>query len=342
MAETWFVILVAMLAALAVLDGWNLGAGMLHHVVARSDAERRQVVAALGPLWSWHEVWLVAAGGVMLLAFPRALAAGFSGFYLPAWFLLWGLLLRGLALEVGGHLDDRLWRGFWDVVFTASSTWTTLVLGLVAGNILRGVPLDATGTFRVPLFTDFTAAGDVGVLDWYTALVAFAAMTVLAAHGATYLRMRTSGPLRERSSRVAGVLWTTALQASLVAAAALAAVRPEILSAVARSPAAWGAILVVAGGGWMIVTGARHGRDGRAMVGSTLVVAGALATLAAAQFPALLTSTRDAAWSLTVHRAATNEAGLRAALAWWPLSLVPAVGSALLVARSFRGRVKPT
>src|SRR5262245_40961038 len=113
MVELWFALLCFMLTMFVVLDGWNIGAGALHTTVARADGERRQVIAAIGPLWSWHEVWLVAWGGTLLLAFPAVLAAAFSGFYLALWLVLWMLLLRGISIEVGGHIHDRMWQSAW-------------------------------------------------------------------------------------------------------------------------------------------------------------------------------------------------------------------------------------
>lgn len=101
--------------------GATSGAGILHWIVARNQTERRQVIAAIGPLWSWHGVWLVGTGGVMVMAFPGLMAASFSGCYLALFLILWCILLRGISIEVGGHLRDRLWQEFWDAVFVFST-----------------------------------------------------------------------------------------------------------------------------------------------------------------------------------------------------------------------------
>ena len=110
--------------------------------MARTRDERRQVVAAVGPLWSRHEVWLVGFGGTLLAVFPRLVASAFAGYYLALFLILWCLILRGIALEVGGHID-RLWQGFWDFVFVVSSFLLAVLFGAAAGNLARGVPLDA-------------------------------------------------------------------------------------------------------------------------------------------------------------------------------------------------------
>src|SRR5689334_5603598 len=203
MIGLWFALLAFTLILFVVLDGWNIGAGVLHLFLARTEDERRRVVAALGPLWSWHEVWLVAAGGVFVLAFPRVMAAGFAGFYLALWLVLWAFILRGIALEVGTHLDDPLWRSAWHTVFAAASLLLALVFGVALGNVVRGVPIPASGQFSMALFTTFDVRGDVGLLDWYTLSVGIFATALLAAHGATYLRLRTSGALNRRATTAA-------------------------------------------------------------------------------------------------------------------------------------------
>ena len=131
MVEIWFAILVLTLILFTILDGWNIGAGALHLVVARTDPERRGVIAALGPLWSWNEVWLLAAGGVFILAFPPIMAAALAGFYLAIWLVLWSLLLRGMAIEIGGHVADPLWRAGWDVVLAGDVFYDRTMADLV-------------------------------------------------------------------------------------------------------------------------------------------------------------------------------------------------------------------
>ena len=208
MVEMWFGLLCLTLTMFVVLDGWNIGAGALHCLAGKTSSERREIIAALGPIWSWHEVWLLAFGGTLLLAFPRIMATSFAGFYLALWFVLWSFILRGVSIEVGGHIHDRLWQSWWDFVFAVSSVVLAVLFGAALGNVIRGVPLDASGKFTMSLFTDFGVRGRVGILDWYTVSVAVFTTVLLAAHGATYLRLKTTGQLHERSERLARWLWT--------------------------------------------------------------------------------------------------------------------------------------
>jgi len=121
MFELWFGIVAVMLTGYVVLDGYDLGAGVLHLLVARTGEERRQVLAAVGPFWDANEVWLLAAGGALFVAFPRVLAAGLSGFYLAIFLVLWMLILRAVSIEFRSHLADGLWRRLWDTGFTVAS-----------------------------------------------------------------------------------------------------------------------------------------------------------------------------------------------------------------------------
>src|SRR5215470_7840917 len=171
MFETWYAIAAIMFALYVALDGFDLGAGIVSPFVARGDTERRQVLAAIGPYWDGNEVWLVAAGGALFLAFPRVLASGISGFYFAIFLFLWCLLGRGIAIEFRSHVADPLWRAAWDFVFVAASTLLAVFFGAAFGNLMRGVSLDRDGWFALPLFTDWSARDPVGILDWYTVSV---------------------------------------------------------------------------------------------------------------------------------------------------------------------------
>ena len=255
MVELWFALLCFMLIVFVVLDGWDIGAGALHLIVARTDAERREVIAAIGPLWSWHEVWLVAAGGTFVLAFPTIMAAAFSGFYLALWMVLWSFILRGISIEVGGHIHDRMWQAGWDVVFAVSNVLLAVLFGAALGNVLRGVPIDATGKFSMALFTDFGVHGQVGILDWYTLSVAVFATLLLAAHGATYLRFKTQGPVHARSTRWARGLWALTAALFVVITVQTEFVNPDLFRAMAARPLAWTALALIAASFWALWTG---------------------------------------------------------------------------------------
>ncbi|HLP30028.1 MAG TPA: cytochrome d ubiquinol oxidase subunit II, partial [Geothrix sp.] len=168
MHELWFWLVSVMVAIYVVMDGFDFGAGILHLVVAKTNEERREVLGAIGPLWDGNEVWLLAGGGSLFLAFPKVLASGFSGFYLAMFLVLWTLLLRGISIEFRSHLHDGMWRSFWDGTFAFASILLPVLFGAALGNVLRGVPMNQAGEFNIPLFTHFGTANPVGILDWYT------------------------------------------------------------------------------------------------------------------------------------------------------------------------------
>ena len=201
MGTLFFCFVAFLLAAYLVLDGYDLGTGILHLRAARDDGERRQLLATIGPLWDGNEVYLVAAGGTLFFAFPELYAVAFSGFYLPLMIVLWLLVVRGVSIELRSHLPAPLWRQALDVAFSASSVLLAFFLGVAVGNVVRGVPVGPDRWFLQPLWTDFTVGRDAGILDWYTVLVGTTAVVAIAEHGALWIAARTTGPVSKRLAR---------------------------------------------------------------------------------------------------------------------------------------------
>jgi cytochrome d ubiquinol oxidase subunit II len=335
----WYGILAFMLTTYIVLDGRNFGAGILHWIVARNPSERRQVIAAIGPLWSWHEVWLVGTGGVMAMAFPRLMATAFSGCYLALFLILWCVLLRGISIEVGGHMNDRLWQTFWDAVFVLSNVLLAVLFGAALGNVARGVPLTPEGTFYLPFFTDFRIHGTVGLLDWYTVSMALFCVLILTAHGATYLTMKTEGAVHDRAAALARRLWLVVAPAFLLITLLTWRVRPELLQGLILRPLAWITLSVCVGSIIALVVGIRAGRERLALIGSTLLLFGLLMTGAAALFPVLLFSTINAAYRLTASDCAAPDQSLWIATGWWFPALVLAFIYLVIIQRHYSGKV---
>jgi cytochrome d ubiquinol oxidase subunit II len=341
MVEIWFAIVALTVTLYVLLDGYDLGAGALHLLVARSDVERRQVFAAIGPYWDGNEVWLIATGGLVYVAFPKVLAAGLSGFYLAMMMVLWTLILRGLAIEFRSHLKAPLWRQAGDVVFSVASTILVIVLGAAIGNLVRGMPIDRDGWFALTLFTDFGTSGEIGILDWYTVLVGVFTLAALAAHGAAYLAYKTDGPVQERARRFGRPLAAAVAGLFFVVTVATSFVTPGFFAAVPARPVAWiGAPLLAAGGLVLLNVHLRTGRDGLAFVGSALFLGGLLAATAAAMYPVMLRSRLDPSLSLTAPGCASAASSLRIALAWWSVAFPLAIAYMVIIARLHRGKVQ--
>jgi len=339
MITTWYAILSFMLIAYVVLDGRNFGAGMLHWFIARTPEERRQVIAAIGPLWSWHEVWLVGFVGVLVAVFPRLMASAFAGYYLALMLILWGLILRGISIEVGGHINDRLWQGFWDFVFVFANFLLAILFGAAAGNLARGVPLDANGNFSMAFFTNFRVRGYVGLLDWYTVSVAVFAAVILAAHGATYLMLKTEGPVHDRSATWAKYLWMAVAPLFLAISIESWMVRPELPGQAIYNPFCWVGLLVIVVSTTTLISGLLTRREMRAFVGSNLLLVGLLLTGSATIFPVMLHSTLAPENSLTAYAVASSSNALFVASIWWPIGFVLATVYFVFISRRYAGKV---
>jgi cytochrome d ubiquinol oxidase subunit II len=338
MVETWFAIVAFMLATYVVLDGFDFGAGALHLVVARSDAERRQVLSAIGPFWDGNEVWLLASGGALFVAFPRVLASGLSGFYLAIMLVLWTLILRGISIEFRSHVAAPLWRAFWDAAFGVASAALAILFGAALGNLVRGLPIGGGGWFELALFTDFSARAPVGILDWYTVAAGVFALVALTAHGALFLAWKTDGVVRRRAGTaarglllVSAALWPVLTLATRVAS-------PGFFSAFPQRPVAWLAAFVAASGLATAILANRRGRDGAAFAGSCGFLAGLLGATAACLYPVLLRSASDPALSVTAQAAASDAHGLATALGWFALGAPLAVVYVVVQFRLHRGR----
>jgi len=339
MSTLWFYIVAVMVAVYVVLDGFDFGAGILHLFVAKTDAERRSVFAAIGPYWDGNEVWLLAGGGALVFAFPKAYAAGFSGFYLPLTLVLWLLMLRGLSIEFRSKEPSPLWRSFWDGGFFLSSLLMAVILGAAVGNVVRGVPLSAEGYFAGPLFTSFMPDKNPGVLDWYTVTLGLFATSVLALHGALFLRWKLDGPVHDRATALSKALWGAVVLLGVVATVETQMVRPDLFSAVLSRPFAL--LLAVV---FVVCLGAvpallKKANQLMPFLATGVFIATMLASTAVAVFPVLLRSTVDPANNITADNAHTSAIAMQFATPVWFVAILIAVGYFVFLFRSFRGKV---
>lgn len=338
----WFSVISVMLATYVVLDGFDLGAGILHLIVAKNDVERRTVLSSIGPLWDGNEVWLLASGGVLVFAFPKAYSAGFSGFYMPLMMVLWLLILRGLSIEFRSHQAHALWRSFWDGVFAFSSTLLAIVLGAALGNVIRGVPLESSGFFSGPLFTSFRPEGRAGVLDWYTVTIGVFTLLALAGHGALYLTWKTEGPVHDRAKALARPIWASVGIVGILATVVTAGVQPKLFPMIAARPLAWVLVAGMVAGYVAIWLNLSRGRELPTFLGSVAFIVSMLAATACGLFPFLLRSTINPEASLTVYNASAGGIGMRIGLMWWTPAILLAIGYFIYLFYSFRGKVRPT
>jgi cytochrome d ubiquinol oxidase subunit II len=340
METVWYCLVGAMLAMYVLLDGFDLGAGIVHLVVARTDRERRLVLRSIGPVWDGNEVWLLAAGGTLYFAFPALYASGFSGFYLPLMIVLWLLILRGISVEFRNHIANPVWTPFWDAVFAFSSLLLAVFFGAALGNVVRGVPLDADGYFFEPLWTDFRLGPETGILDWYTILVGLAAFLALTMHGALWVAVKTEGAVNDRSERLAALVWWGVGVLTLVLTAVTFRVQPQVLSNLREHP--WGYVfpaLAVAGLGAVRVFLAQRDHL-RAFLASCAYLLGMLTSVVFGLYPYVLPASTDPAYALTVYNAKAADYGLRIGLVWWVIGMALAAGYFVYAYRHFAGKVR--
>ena len=339
MIAFWYAIVSFMLIIYIVLDGRNFGAGMLQWSVAKTPEERRQVIAAIGPLWTWHEVWLLGFGGTLIAIFPRLMASAFAGYYLALFLILWCLILRGISIEVGRQINDRLWQAYWDFIFVCSNFLLAILFGAAAGNVVRGVPLNADGNFSMAFFTNFNVRGHVGLLDWYTVSIAILATVVLAAHGATYLTLKTEGPVHDRSEKFRKYLWIATVPLLFLILIESRIVRPDLPGRAWSNPFWWLGLIITVVSIICLVSGLTGRRERRAFLASNFLIVGLLATGAAAIFPVMLNSTLAPENSLTAYAVASSPTTLLRASFWWPIGFALAVFYFVFISRPFAGKV---
>jgi len=328
-----------MVIAYVVLDGFDLGAGIINLFVARSHDERRVILRAIGPVWDGNEVWLLAAGGALFFAFPLLYASSFSGFYLPLMIVLWLLMLRGVGAELRSHVDDPLWWSFFDFLFSLSSLLLAIFFGAALGNVIRGVPLNSEGYFFEALWTDFRVGPYPGILDRYTILTGVLALVTLAVHGAHYIALKTEGEICHRARRVAALAWWALVLLTVLSLVASLYVRPQALDNFRLYP--WGWIIPALVGASLIAMPLcrAKGRDWPAFLSSSVYIAGTLGGAAFTMYPTLLPASTDPKYSLTIHNAKTGAYSLSVGLIWWLIGIVLAIAYFTFLYRFFRGKV---
>ena len=340
METIWFIFVALMVTMYVLLDGFDLGAGAIHLFAARNDRERRTIIRAIGPVWDGNEVWLIAAGGTLFFAFPTLYASGFSGFYLPLIIVLWLLMIRGLSIELRGHISDPMWASFWDAAFFVGSSLLAVFYGAALGNVVRGVPLNESGYFFQPLWTDFSPFSDTpGILDWYTVLIGLLALTTLVVHGSNFIAVKTEDDLNARSRRIARRFSFATVLLTVLATPATFWVSPEMLRSFNERPYGYVLPLVAVAGLAGMVYFDLRGRDREAFLSSSAYIVGMLTSTVFGVYPKVLPAV-DPANSLTVQNASASTYGMAVGLVWWSIGMVLAAVYFTVIYRLFRGKVR--
>jgi cytochrome d ubiquinol oxidase subunit II len=329
--NVWFYLFVAIVCGYIILDGFDLGVGILYLVFARSDEERRVSLNSIGPIWDGNEVWLVVAGGALFGAFPIVYATLFSGFYTAFMLVLLVLILRTVAIEFRSKRESPGWRGTWDGVFSLASVALAVLLGVAFGNIVNGVPIDGQG--------QITIKNVLELLHPIPLLLGAATIAMLALHGSIYLAMKSEGAL-ERRVRHSFPLLFVIFGVLGVATAIVMALFEHHLMAIYEQ--VWPLIVPIAAVAafvacWVLL---RMGRNFQAFLCSSAMIALLILSVAIGLYPNLLVSTTDPGYSLTLSNAASAPATLGVMLACALIGMPFVLLYTAAVNYIFRGKVR--
>jgi cytochrome d ubiquinol oxidase subunit II len=299
LATVWFLLIGFLFVGYAILDGFDLGVGAVHLIVARDDTERRQVLNAIGPVWDGNEVWLITGGGALFAAFPTVYGTVFSGFYLAMMLLLGALILRATSIEFRSKETAVWWRRSWDVGFSVSSALAVILFGVALGNLLRGLPIDADGAYR---------GGLIGLLNPFAIAVGVLSLSLAVLQGSAWLAIKTEGAVQARA-RKTGAAAVVLVVATWIATTALAWADARRVFDNFGSLLAWVGPFLTANILIYLVVAMRSHRDGRAFFFSSLSVIGFALTAGIALYPNLVPAV-DKVRSLTVDNAHSSDTTL--------------------------------
>lgn len=327
----WFLLLGVLLVGYTILDGFDLGVGILHPFIAKDDRERRLVMNSIGPLWDGNEVWLVTFGGALFAAFPVAYATVFSSFYMAFFLLLTCLIGRAVSLEFRSKVQSPAWRKVWDIVFFVSSLFATFLLGVAGGNIMAGMELGPKYHYQGSLFSQ---------LDWYPLLVGVLTVSLFALHGAIYLYLKTEGELQARVRHA--ITWLFSAFAGLYVLVTIATWWhvPHATKNIAAYPVLWIVPILNALAVLNIPRAMHLGKPGYAFFTSAMVIAALASLFSVAIFPNFMLSTIDPAYSVTLENARSSAGTLQTMLIIAVIGIPCVLSYTVIIYWIFRGKVK--
>ena len=285
LAVFWFILIGVLWTGYLVLEGFDFGVGMLMPIVGKTPKGKRVLLNSIGPVWDGNEVWLITAGGAMFAAFPEWYATLFSGFYLPLLLILLALIVRAVAIEYRSKINNENWRNRWDLAITISSWVPSILWGVAFSNIVRGVPIDETGTYT---------GGFFNLLNPFALVGGMATLAIFLSHGAIFLALKTKGDVMDRAAA-----WAKKFSIAAVAVGAVWALWLQLAYSI--NTWTWGVVVLAAGGLIGAAWFSRKGRFGWAFVANAVAIVGAVVLIFGSLFPNVMPSTTDPAYNLIVH-----------------------------------------
>ena len=329
---TWFLLIGLLITGYAILDGFDLGVGILH-LFARDDHERRVHMNSIGPVWDGNEVWLLTGGGAIFAAFPPVYATVFSGLYLAFMLVLLALIFRAVSMEFRSKLEAPGWRRFWDWCFGLGSLVATVLFGAAIGNIIRGLPIQADGTLQIPFLE---------LLNPYALVVAVLTVALFTMHGALFLALKSSGELQERMTKWAGRSWVVFLVLYIITTAATVFASPFMFDGAFANPLWWVAAVVMLAATVYIPVANTANRHLHAFLASSLAVASMIGLMGIGLFPRMVPSSVDLAHSLTLYAHSSTQNTLTVMLVIALIGVPIMLGYTFFIYRTFLGKVELT
>jgi cytochrome d ubiquinol oxidase subunit II len=324
----WFALLGLLITGYAILDGFDLGVGVLH-LFARDNTERRINLNAVGPVWDGNEVWLLTAGGALFAAFPPVYATVFSGFYIALMLILVALIFRAVSLEFRSKIESPGWQRLWDWSFGLGSLLPTVLFGVAAGNILRGVPINTDGMY---------AGTFLGLLNPYSILVGVLSLVMLVMHGALYMTLKTDGELRDRMTRWVSGSWIAFVVVYLLASSYTIFEATHLMESIFSKPLFWLFLLALLASAVYLPVALKAQRFFRAFLSSSVLIASAIGIAAVSMYPSLVPSSIDEAYSLTAYNASSTPRTLMTMLVIALIGMPIVIFYTTYIYRAFKGK----
>jgi cytochrome d ubiquinol oxidase subunit II len=326
----WFLLVGVLIIGYAILDGFDLGVGVLH-LFLKDEHERRISLNAIGPVWDGNEVWLLTGGGALFAAFPVVYATVFSGFYLALMLLLVALILRAVSMEFRSKVDSPGWKKVWDWAFGIGSLLPAILFGVAFGNILRGIPINEQGLFT---------GSFLELLNPYAILIGLLSLALFTMHGAIYLSLKTDGELHERMLTVASSFWVGTVGLYALATIATIFVSPFLFEGMLRNPLFWVLFIVLLASVVSVPVLLKGKAPFRAFLASSVLIASMIGLSALSLFPRLVPSLTDLAYSLTIRNASSTPTTLTVMLVIALIGMPIVIGYTIFVYRVFKGKVE--
>lgn len=327
--STWFILIAVLFAGYAMLDGFDLGVGILH-LFFPDNHTRRLFLNSIGPVWDGNEVWLLTGGGALFAAFPIIYATVFSAFYIALMLLLFALIFRAVSLEFRGKVDSAGWRRFWDWSFGLGSLIPALLFGVAFGNIMRGIPLNEDALFT---------GSFIGLLNPFSLLIGLVSVTLFIMHGAGYLLLKVDGVLYDKLKKIRMYGWAVFLVLFIAATLTSKFAIPHLLDGIAGSLLFWLTALITAAAIIVLPLSSGANRQGWAFLASCTIVVGVFSLAAIDLFPVLTPSITDEAFSLTAYNASSTPRTLKAMLIIALIGMPFVIGYTIAIYRVFKGKV---